>query len=42
MTMPVSTLVASHSVDRGTFESLYAGPAPWDIGKAPAAVRRDR
>jgi cyclopropane fatty-acyl-phospholipid synthase-like methyltransferase len=33
MTMPQSTLVASHSVDRGTFETLYAGPAPWDIGK---------
>src|SRR5215813_3511453 len=33
MTMPVSNLVASHSVDRATFEELYAGPAPWDIGK---------
>src|SRR5262249_17660484 len=26
-------LVASQSVDRATFEDLYAGPAPWDIGK---------
>jgi ubiquinone/menaquinone biosynthesis C-methylase UbiE len=33
MTMPVSNLVASHSVDRTTFEELYAGPAPWDIGR---------
>ena len=33
MTMPVSTSVASNSVDRATFENLYAGKAPWDIGK---------
>jgi cyclopropane fatty-acyl-phospholipid synthase-like methyltransferase len=33
MTMPQSTLVASQSVDRATFENLYAGPAPWDISK---------
>jgi SAM-dependent methyltransferase len=33
MTMPDSTEVASHSVDRATFEDLYSGPAPWDIGK---------
>ena len=33
MTMPQSDLVANHSVDRATFEELYAGPAPWDIGK---------
>jgi SAM-dependent methyltransferase len=33
MTMPQSNLVASQSVDRTTFENLYAGPAPWDIGK---------
>ena len=33
MTMPVSTLVASQSVDRAAFESMYAGPAPWDINK---------
>jgi cyclopropane fatty-acyl-phospholipid synthase-like methyltransferase len=33
MTMPVSTTVASNSVDRATFENLYAGPAPWDIGR---------
>ena len=33
MTMPISDSVASHSVDRATFESLYAGPAPWDIDR---------
>ena len=33
MTMPQSNLVASRSVDRATFENLYAGPAPWDIGR---------
>src|SRR5262245_4744313 len=32
MTMPISSSVASQSVDRATFEGLYAGPAPWDIG----------
>jgi cyclopropane fatty-acyl-phospholipid synthase-like methyltransferase len=33
MTMPQSNLVANHSIDRATFEDLYAGPAPWDVGK---------
>jgi hypothetical protein len=33
MTMPISSTVASQSVDRATFEDLYAGEAPWDIGK---------
>jgi cyclopropane fatty-acyl-phospholipid synthase-like methyltransferase len=33
MTMPQSDLVANQSIDRATFENLYAGPAPWDIGK---------
>jgi SAM-dependent methyltransferase len=33
MTMPTSRLVASQSVDRATFEGLYAGKAPWDIGR---------
>jgi SAM-dependent methyltransferase len=33
MIMPLSSSVASHSVDRATFEDLYAGPAPWDIGQ---------
>jgi 2-polyprenyl-3-methyl-5-hydroxy-6-metoxy-1,4-benzoquinol methylase len=33
MTMPNSSSVVSNSVDRATFENLYAGPAPWDIGK---------
>jgi hypothetical protein len=31
--MPISSSVASHSVDRATFEDLYAGRAPWDIGR---------
>jgi cyclopropane fatty-acyl-phospholipid synthase-like methyltransferase len=26
-------MVATQSVDRATFETLYAGPAPWDIGR---------
>jgi SAM-dependent methyltransferase len=33
MTMPISASVVNESVDRATFENLYAGPAPWDIGK---------
>jgi SAM-dependent methyltransferase len=33
MTLPNSTTVVNESVDRATFEGLYAGPAPWDIGK---------
>jgi cyclopropane fatty-acyl-phospholipid synthase-like methyltransferase len=33
MLMSDSRSVASRSVDRGTFEGLYAGPAPWDIGR---------
>jgi cyclopropane fatty-acyl-phospholipid synthase-like methyltransferase len=33
MTMPISQLVADNSIDRATFEELYTGPAPWDIGK---------
>ena len=33
MTMPQSNLVASNSIDCATFEGLYAGPAPWDIGR---------
>jgi cyclopropane fatty-acyl-phospholipid synthase-like methyltransferase len=37
MTMPISRLVASQSVDRATFEDLYDGPAPWDIGRPQAA-----
>ena len=31
MNMPVSTSVASNSIDCATFKGLYAGPAPWDI-----------
>jgi 2-polyprenyl-3-methyl-5-hydroxy-6-metoxy-1,4-benzoquinol methylase len=37
MTMPQSDLVASQSIDRVAFENLYAGPAPWDIGKPQPA-----
>jgi SAM-dependent methyltransferase len=33
MTMPNSNTVVNESVDRATFENLYAGPAPWDIGR---------
>jgi SAM-dependent methyltransferase len=33
MGLPQSDLVANHSIDRAAFENLYAGPAPWDIGK---------
>src|SRR5215471_6161534 len=44
MTMPMSNLVASNSIDRATFENLYAGPAPWDIDKpqGPFAAVADR
>jgi SAM-dependent methyltransferase len=37
MTLPESKQVASQSVDRATFENLYAAPAPWDIGKPQPA-----
>jgi cyclopropane fatty-acyl-phospholipid synthase-like methyltransferase len=37
MIMPQSNLVASQSIDRVAFEDLYAGPAPWDIGRPQAA-----
>jgi cyclopropane fatty-acyl-phospholipid synthase-like methyltransferase len=37
MTMPQSDLVVSNSIDRATFENLYAGPAPWDINKPKSA-----
>jgi cyclopropane fatty-acyl-phospholipid synthase-like methyltransferase len=33
MTLPQSTLVASNSIDCAAFEDLYAGKAPWEIGK---------
>jgi SAM-dependent methyltransferase len=44
MTLPASTSVVSQSVDRATFENLYAGKAPWDIGKpqAPFVAVADR
>jgi cyclopropane fatty-acyl-phospholipid synthase-like methyltransferase len=33
VTLPSSDKVATLSIDRGTFENLYAGIAPWEIGK---------
>jgi cyclopropane fatty-acyl-phospholipid synthase-like methyltransferase len=33
MTLPNSNSVIGQSVDRATFENLYGGPAPWDIGR---------
>jgi SAM-dependent methyltransferase len=33
MTMPISSLVATNSIDRASFEDFYGKPAPWDIGK---------
>jgi cyclopropane fatty-acyl-phospholipid synthase-like methyltransferase len=44
MTMPVSSSVAGSSIDRAAFEGLYAGKAPWDIGKpqAPFVAVADR
>ena len=37
MTLPNSTTVVNESVDRAAFESLYAGPAPWEINKPKSA-----
>src|SRR5262245_63005299 len=37
MTKPRSTSVVSNSIDRGTFEDFYAGPAPWDIDRPQPA-----
>jgi SAM-dependent methyltransferase len=44
MTLPASNSVASSSIDRTTFEGLYARPAPWDIDKpqGPFAAVADR
>jgi SAM-dependent methyltransferase len=44
MILPISSLVADHSVDQATFEELYAGPAPWEIGRpqAPFAAIADQ
>jgi SAM-dependent methyltransferase len=38
MNFPNSTSVAIHSVERATFEDLYAGKAPWDIGKPQPVI----
>jgi cyclopropane fatty-acyl-phospholipid synthase-like methyltransferase len=37
MTMPLSNAVVNCSINRGTFEEFYAGPAPWDIDKPQKA-----
>jgi cyclopropane fatty-acyl-phospholipid synthase-like methyltransferase len=37
MTMPMSSSVVTNSIDRAAFENIYAGPAPWDIGKPQPA-----
>src|SRR5262245_58434508 len=37
MTMPMSSSVVTNSIDRTAFENIYAGPAPWDIGKPQPA-----
>jgi cyclopropane fatty-acyl-phospholipid synthase-like methyltransferase len=44
MTMPQSDTLATQSVDRAAFAELYAGPAPWEIGRpqAPFAAIADR
>jgi cyclopropane fatty-acyl-phospholipid synthase-like methyltransferase len=36
MIMPTSSTVATSSADRATFESFYAGKAPWEIGRPQA------
>jgi SAM-dependent methyltransferase len=38
MTLPISSSVAIQSVDRATFEELYAGKAPWDIGRPQPVI----
>jgi SAM-dependent methyltransferase len=38
MTLPISSSVAIQSVDRATFEELYAGKAPWDIGRPQTVI----
>lgn len=37
MERPSSSSPASNSIDQATFESLYAGPARWDIGRPQPA-----
>jgi cyclopropane fatty-acyl-phospholipid synthase-like methyltransferase len=38
MSMPQSNTIPSDSVPRHRFEDFYAGPAPWDIGRAQAQI----
>jgi cyclopropane fatty-acyl-phospholipid synthase-like methyltransferase len=37
MTMPQRNLVTNQSIDRATFEALYAGPAPWEVDQPKEA-----
>jgi SAM-dependent methyltransferase len=37
MNLPLSSSLANNSLDRPTFENLYDGQAPWDIGKPQEA-----
>jgi SAM-dependent methyltransferase len=39
MAMPISSAVASKSVERAAFEEFYAGKAPWDISRAQPAFK---
>jgi cyclopropane fatty-acyl-phospholipid synthase-like methyltransferase len=36
MNLPSTKELATNSVDRATFQNLYAGKAPWDIGRPQA------
>ena len=44
MTLPNSNEVVNHSVDPATFADIYAGKAPWEIGRpqGPFAAAADR
>jgi SAM-dependent methyltransferase len=37
MSLPQSNLVVNHSIDRTTFEDMYARSAPWDIDRPQSA-----
>jgi SAM-dependent methyltransferase len=38
MQTPSSSLIASNSLDRPTFEEFYDGKAPWEIGKPQSQI----
>jgi SAM-dependent methyltransferase len=44
MTLPQSDMLERQSIDRATFENLYAGSAPWDIAhpQVPFVALADR